>query len=183
MLQSAVCVKHGSSADWRILWTYIRYVQTLKKLKQRIRKVLPNRKVNQILLHDNARSHTSLRTGEAVAILAWTVLLYSLYSHDLATSNFHIFGPLNDALRGRRFAEKTWNTACVMSSEASVTRRMRTAFSFSRAGGKIVLIKENFRQNNLNFVKHVTMIHLNLLKKYSLWVKNRRHYFRTTPLI
>jgi len=45
------------------------YVQTLKKLKQRIRRVWPNRKMNLILLlYENTRPHSRLRRREAITI-------------------------------------------------------------------------------------------------------------------
>jgi histone-lysine N-methyltransferase SETMAR len=98
-----------------------RYVQTLKKLKQRIRRVRPNRKMNQVvLLHDNARPHTSLRTREATATMGRTVLPHPLYSPDLAPSDFHLFGPWR--MRSEDAVLRTttnWNTACVKSSDAS----------------------------------------------------------------
>jgi histone-lysine N-methyltransferase SETMAR len=37
--------------------------------------------------------------------MGWTVLPHPPYSPDLAPSDFHLFGPLKDALRGRRFAD------------------------------------------------------------------------------
>jgi hypothetical protein len=37
--------------------------------------------------------------------MGWTVLPCPPFTPDLATSDFHIFGPLKDALRGRRFAD------------------------------------------------------------------------------
>jgi histone-lysine N-methyltransferase SETMAR len=57
-----------------------------------------------LLLHDNARPHTNLRTGEAVATMGYTVLSHPPYSPDLVPSDFHIFGFLKYALLGRRFA-------------------------------------------------------------------------------
>ena len=36
--------------------------------------------------------------------LNWEVLEHPVYSPDLAPSDFHLFGPLKNALRGRRFA-------------------------------------------------------------------------------
>lgn len=63
-----------------------RYVQTLRKLKQRIRRVRPQRKMYQVLLlHDNARQHTSLRTREATATVGWTVLHHPPYSSRFST--------------------------------------------------------------------------------------------------
>jgi histone-lysine N-methyltransferase SETMAR len=70
----------------------------------------------QLIQHDNARPHTSLRTQEAIAKFGWNVLPYPSYSPDLAPSDFHLFGPLKDALCGARFdddedvilAVRTW---------------------------------------------------------------------------
>jgi hypothetical protein len=69
--------------------------QTLKKLKQGIKKVLPNRKMNQVLLLDSVTLHTIVRTREAVATVWCTYRPYSPY---LTPFYFHIFGPLKDAL-------------------------------------------------------------------------------------
>jgi len=55
-----------------------------------------------LIQHDSACPHTSLRK-EAIAKFGWTVLPHSLYSTDLAPSDFHLFGPLKDALHGTRF--------------------------------------------------------------------------------
>jgi len=66
------------------------YIQTLKKLKQRIKKVLPNRKMIQILPHNSARQHTIVQAREAVATMGCTPYL--------TPSCFHPFGRLTDAL-------------------------------------------------------------------------------------
>ena len=51
------------------------YIKTLQRLKQRYRRVRPNRNPGEMLIqHNNARSHTSLRTQEAIAKFGWTVL-------------------------------------------------------------------------------------------------------------
>jgi hypothetical protein len=44
-----------------------------------------------------------LKTQEAVTKLGWTVLSRPPYSPDLAPSDFHLFGALKDAIRGKRF--------------------------------------------------------------------------------
>jgi len=63
-------------------------------------------KTNQVgLPHDNTRPPTGLRTKEAVATVGWTVLYPSPYCLDLAPTDFHLFGPLKEALRGRRVAD------------------------------------------------------------------------------
>jgi histone-lysine N-methyltransferase SETMAR len=46
--------------------------------------------------HDNARSHTSLHTREAITKLQWTVLPHPPYSPDLA---------LKDAICGNKFED------------------------------------------------------------------------------
>ena len=43
------------------------YIETLRKLKAKIRRVRPNLDMANVLLqHDNARPHTSIRTMEAI---------------------------------------------------------------------------------------------------------------------
>jgi histone-lysine N-methyltransferase SETMAR len=79
------------------------YVETLKK---RFRRVRSHKDVTKVLLqHDNARPHTSLRTREAITKLQWTVLPHPPYSPDLAPSDYHLFGPLKGAIRGKRFED------------------------------------------------------------------------------
>ena len=56
------------------------------------------------LLYDNAHPHTATHTVEALQQLNFEVLEHPPYSPDLTPSDFHLFGPLKDALRGRHFA-------------------------------------------------------------------------------
>jgi len=56
-----------------------------------------------LLLHDNARPHAVIHTVQTLVKLGFTVLEHPAYSPDLAPSDYHFFGPLKDALRGRRF--------------------------------------------------------------------------------
>jgi hypothetical protein len=80
--------------------------ETLKKLKKCFRRVRSHEDVTKVLLHhNNARPHPSLRTREAITKLQWTVLSHPPYSPDLAPSNYHLFGPLKDAIRGKRFED------------------------------------------------------------------------------
>jgi histone-lysine N-methyltransferase SETMAR len=51
------------------------------------------------LLHDNARPHTANQTVETVNGLGFELMEQPPYSPDLAPSNFHIFGPMKEALR------------------------------------------------------------------------------------
>ena len=56
-----------------------------------------------VLLHDNARPHTAAHTVETLCKLKFEVMVQPPYSPDLAPSDYHLFGPLKEALRGRRF--------------------------------------------------------------------------------
>jgi histone-lysine N-methyltransferase SETMAR len=58
-----------------------------------------------LLLHDNARPHTSFRTREAIVKMVWTVLPHPAHSPDLAPFDCHLFGAVNNALCGRHFAD------------------------------------------------------------------------------
>jgi hypothetical protein len=77
-----------------------RYVQTLKKLKQRTRSVQPIRKTTHpvLLLHDNTRPHGSPCTTEATATMVWTALVHPPYSPELLYFDLHLSGPLKEAL-------------------------------------------------------------------------------------
>ncbi|XP_046814259.1 histone-lysine N-methyltransferase SETMAR-like [Vespa crabro] len=62
-----------------------RYCQQLDNLKTALQEKRPaifNRK-DIILLHDNARPHTALRTRQKLAELSWEILLHPPYSPDL----------------------------------------------------------------------------------------------------
>jgi histone-lysine N-methyltransferase SETMAR len=54
-----------------------------------------------ILLHDNARPHTANQTVETVNGFGFELMEQPPYSPDLAPSNFLIFSPMKEALRGR----------------------------------------------------------------------------------
>ena len=56
-----------------------------------------------MLLHDNAHPHTVAHTDEMLQKLKFEVVAHPPYSPDLAPSDYHLFGPLKEALRGRRF--------------------------------------------------------------------------------
>ena len=56
-----------------------------------------------LLLHDNAHPHTAIHTLQTLVKLGFTVWEHPAYNPDLAPSDYHLFGPLKDALRGRRF--------------------------------------------------------------------------------
>ena len=51
------------------------------------------------LLHDNVSPHTA----ETLRKLKFEVIAHPPYCPDLAPSDYHLFGPLKEALRGRLF--------------------------------------------------------------------------------
>jgi histone-lysine N-methyltransferase SETMAR len=57
-----------------------------------------------LLLHDNARHHTAAHTVDRLRALKFEVLKHPPYSPELAPSDFHLFGPLKEHLRGQKFA-------------------------------------------------------------------------------
>jgi [histone H3]-lysine36 N-dimethyltransferase SETMAR len=95
------------------------YQKPLKQLACAIRVKRPDQK-DIILHHDNARPHTARATVAAIAAKGWTVLPHPAYSPDLAPSDFHMFGPLKDYLRGQKFenddsvktAVRAWISQC-----------------------------------------------------------------------
>ena len=47
--------------------------------------------------------HTAKISMAKIRELKWQLLLYPAYSPDLAPSDFHLFGPMKDSLRGIKF--------------------------------------------------------------------------------
>jgi len=56
-----------------------------------------------LLHHDNARRHTAAATAGTVQQLGFELLQHPPYSLHLVPNDYHIFGPLKEALRGCRF--------------------------------------------------------------------------------
>ena len=83
-----------------------RYIETLKKLRGHLRRLYPFKdQRTALLLHDNATPHTAKRTIDTIAEFGWTLLPHPRYSPDLAPSDFHLFGPLKEDLRGHHFED------------------------------------------------------------------------------
>ncbi|GFY02838.1 histone-lysine N-methyltransferase SETMAR [Trichonephila clavipes] len=77
------------------------YCATLRKL----RRILQNKRRGRLskdvlLLHDNARSHTSRTTQELIESSGWEVLDHVPYSPDNAPRDFHLFRYLKHSLGG-----------------------------------------------------------------------------------
>jgi transposase len=76
-----------------------RYVQTLNKLHRALREKCPMKKT-VILQHDNAGHHTAGLTLQTIQKNGWELLSHPFYSPDLAPSDYHLFDPLKEHLRG-----------------------------------------------------------------------------------
>ena len=56
-----------------------------------------------VLLHSNARPHTAAHTAETLWKLKFEVMAHPPYSPDLTPSDYHLFGPVKEALKSRWF--------------------------------------------------------------------------------
>jgi len=137
-------------------------MDALKKLKQRIRRVRPNRKMSQVLfLYHNLSPHTSLRTG-------WTVLPHTPYGPILSTphSDFYLFGPLKVAFRHHRFVDDDddLNKRAQWAStlQQRVLRDRHTA-SHAKVEKSVLIMKETLWKNNRNLMNDVRAISIDFI--------------------
>ena len=85
--------------------TSVNYSNMLRnELRPAIRSKRRGRLTEGVLLLHNARPHTAQLTINTILQLNWEVLEHPAYSPGPAPSDFHLFGPLKNNLRGRRFA-------------------------------------------------------------------------------
>jgi hypothetical protein len=78
----------------------------LKKLKKHFWRLRPHEGVAKVLFHlDSVRPHAQMHTPEAITELQWTVLPHSSYSLDLDPFDYHLFGPLKDAISRKKFED------------------------------------------------------------------------------
>jgi hypothetical protein len=57
------------------------------------------------MLHTSAHPYSAAHTKKTLQELKCEALNHLPYSSDVAPSDFHLFGPLKKALRGRQFAD------------------------------------------------------------------------------
>ena len=58
-----------------------------------------------LLFYDHARPHMAVHTVDTLRALKFEVSKHPPYSPYLAPSDFHLFGPLKEHLRGQKFAD------------------------------------------------------------------------------
>ena len=88
------------------------YCQQLRYLADAIQENRPTRLSEVILLHDSARPHSTNRTKNTIQELGWEVIMHPPCSPDLELSDFHLFRPLSNNLKGTSFPDenvlRTW---------------------------------------------------------------------------
>ena len=80
------------------------YCDTLNKLRRLIkrkRRGIITKCV--VLLHDNARSHTAVRTNAFIKLFNWEIFDHPPYSPDLAPSDYHLLVKMKVWLATQRF--------------------------------------------------------------------------------
>ena len=93
--------------------SYDHYIMMLTKKKAQTSRVRPERR--QPFSHNaiTPSPHTRLKSVDHTVNLVWTVLPYSLYSPDLAPSEFHLFAPMKDELYLQHFPSNNTIIAAV----------------------------------------------------------------------
>ena len=80
------------------------YPSLLHTVNYKLPRVRPGKiRKHSRVLQDNTCVHTTKVSMVELHELKWQLLLHPAYSLDLAPSDFHLFGPLKDPFRGRRF--------------------------------------------------------------------------------
>ncbi|GFV63693.1 histone-lysine N-methyltransferase SETMAR [Trichonephila clavipes] len=94
-----------------------RYCETQRKLRRSIQNKKSGKlSARVVLLHDNARPHSTRRTEDVLTEFGWELFYHLPYSLDLAPSSFHVFLHLKKFLSSgecfwlRRRAEDVFHT-------------------------------------------------------------------------
>jgi len=106
------------------------YCEVLRRLRENVRRHRPKlwREQNWLLHHDNAPSHTSVRSHQFLAKNKIAVIPYSPYSLHLTPCDFFLFPKLKLKLRGRRL-----NTIEEIQAESQRVRDTVTEKDFQEA--------------------------------------------------
>jgi histone-lysine N-methyltransferase SETMAR len=78
-----------------------------------------------LLQHDNARPHTAHSIVATIQDLSFECLPHPPYSPDLTPSDFHVFGPLKEAMVGKSFRSNK-SRRCMNGCAVSPRVRTRT---------------------------------------------------------
>jgi len=90
------------------------YIMMLTQLKASTSRVRSQNKISFLSQRGNTRLQPSLKIVEHTVSAGWTVLPHSLYSPDLAPSDFHLFRLMKYGPNGQHFLRATsawqlWN--------------------------------------------------------------------------
>ena len=121
--------------------------------------------MNQVILMlDDGRPRACLHSRKAVTTVGCSVLSHHPSSPNLPLSDFHLFGPLKDSLRGRCFADKDDLKRRARSALTLQRRVLRNWHAVVQKWKKCVCIMtDTLRKNNLNFVKGVPTVCANFI--------------------
>jgi hypothetical protein len=160
-----------------------RYKEALNKLRQRIRRVCPNRSLKDVLLlHDNARTHANLLIREAIEKMWCRVLTHPAHGPDLAPSGCHLFGPVKNALRGHHFADDKELKQSFHDVPRSRGRKVYNSGveRLTQCWQNAMKITGTVWKNNLLIAKGVWTIHVNFIFiVITFSEKEWTHYFHT----
>lgn len=88
-----------------------RYQSTLQNLKWSFKSKRPGMLPNGVIhLHESVRPLTANAVKTTLQQFGWETLQHLTYSLDLSSYDFHVFGPLKQAIRGHRYT--TDNEVC-----------------------------------------------------------------------
>lgn len=80
------------------------YSDLLQTVHNKLPEIRPGKlHLRPLLLQDNARVHTANLSMATIRELKWQLLPHPPYSPDLAPSDYHLFAPMKDPLRGVHF--------------------------------------------------------------------------------
>jgi transposase len=79
------------------------YCEMLNKLQGSIQNKLHGMLTRGVLLHDNARPHTTAHTSALIKLFNWEIFDHSPYSPDLVPSDYHLFVKMKVWLATQRF--------------------------------------------------------------------------------
>ncbi|GBM90647.1 Histone-lysine N-methyltransferase SETMAR [Araneus ventricosus] len=125
------------------------YCRKLKKLKRAIqnkRRGLLSSGV--VLLHDNARPHTPVRTGQVLRKFKWDVFQHSPYNPDMAPSDFHLFTAMKRWLGGQHFADDE-----ELKNAVTHWLKSQTAAFYAEGVGKLVKRYDKCLNNGGDYVE------------------------------
>jgi hypothetical protein len=113
-----------------------------------------------LLLHDNVHPHTAIHTVQTLAKLGFKVLDHPTYIPNLAPSDYHLFDPIKDALRGHRFTsdEEVKEAVHECLAAKSKTFFLQTSRSLRNAGTSVL------KSTGTMFKNDITLRFLVLLK-------------------